>query len=81
MIELTCKVYNINKGYNEQLLERCPVLKEYMIFVDYVREYHKQNGYQNLEEAIDQAIDRCIEENVLRDFLMEHRSEIRIYQY
>jgi hypothetical protein len=76
-IELTCRVYNINKGHNEQLLDRCPVLKEYMIFVDYVREYHKQNGYQNLEEAIDQAIDRCIEENVLRDFLMEHRSEVR----
>jgi hypothetical protein len=76
-IELTCRVYNINKGNNEQLLDRCPVLKEYMIFVDYVREYHKQNGYQDLEDAIDQAIDRCIEENVLREFLREHRSEVR----
>jgi hypothetical protein len=76
-IELTCRVYNINKGHNEQLLDRCPVLKEYMIFVDYVREYHKQNGYQNLEEAIEQAINRCVEENVLRGFLKEHRSEVR----
>ena len=47
-----------------------------MIFVDYVREYHKREGYENLETAINLAINRCIEENVLKDFLSEHRSEV-----
>ncbi|MCI6242178.1 MAG: hypothetical protein MR646_02550 [Agathobacter sp.] len=75
-LELTCHIYNINNGHNAELLNRCPVLKEYMIFVDYVREYHKREGYENLETAINLAINRCIEENVLKDFLSEHRSEV-----
>jgi hypothetical protein len=75
-IELTCKVYNINFGYNDELLDKCPVLKEYMIFVDYVRENHKENDYDNLQDAIERAIDRCMEENILRDFFMKHRSEV-----
>jgi hypothetical protein len=75
-IELICKVYNINFGHNDELLDRCPVLKEYMIFVDYVRENHKENNYDNLQDAIERAIDRCMEENILREFFMEHRSEV-----
>lgn len=75
-IELTCTVYNINYGKNRELLEKCPFLKEYMIFVDYVRENHRANGYENLEHSIEMAIDRCIEEDVLREFLMEHRTEV-----
>lgn len=75
-IELTCRVYNINYGKNKELLDRCSFLKEYMTFVDYVRQNHKEAGYENLEHAIEMAIDRCIEENVLRKFLMEHRTEV-----
>ena len=75
-IELMCRVYNINEGHNQKLLEACPFLKEYMIFVDYVRVYHAEQDYENLELAINLAIDRCIMENVLRDFLKEHRSEV-----
>jgi hypothetical protein len=41
-----------------------------------VRENHKENDYENLQDAIERAIDRCIEENVLREFFMEHRSEV-----
>ena len=47
-----------------------------MIFVDYVRAYHAEQEYENLELAINLAIDRCIMENVLRNFLKEHRSEV-----
>ena len=75
-LELTCRVYNINKGRNKKLLDGCPVLKEYMIFVDYVREYHAKQDYENLEMAINLAIDRCIHDNVLQDFLIENRSEV-----
>ncbi len=75
-VELRCKVYNINYGKNKELVNKCAFLKEYMIFVEYVRTYHKQDEYENLEHAIERAIDRCVKENVLRDFLMEHRSEV-----
>lgn len=70
-IELVCRVYNINKGRNAKLLEKCPVLNEYMIFVDYVREFHAAEGYDNLETAINQAINKCIEENVLKELLKQ----------
>ena len=75
-LELTCRVYNINAGHNQELLEKCPVLREYMTFVDYVREYHDEDNGCTLETAINLAIDRCIEENILRDFLRENRSEV-----
>ena len=75
-IELVCRVYNINSGKNGELLDRCLWLKEYMLFVDYVREFHRENGYDELENAIERSIDRCIKENVLKDFLIEHRSEV-----
>ena len=75
-LELVCKVYNINYGKNKELLDKCPILKEYMIFVDYVRYYHKEQTYENLETAINRAIDRCIEEDVLADFLRENRAEV-----
>ena len=68
--------YNGEVEQPEQYEIKCPVLREYMIFIDYVREYQAEEGYENLEAAINRAIDRCIEENVLRDFLIEHRSEV-----
>lgn len=75
-LELICRVYNINHGRNGELLDKCSMLKEYMIFVEYVREYHRKEDYDHLETAINRAIDRCIEENILRDFLMKNRSEV-----
>lgn len=50
------------------------ILREYMYFVDMVRKNNEISG--NLEDAIRQAIDHCIEEDVLRDFLDEHREEV-----
>ena len=43
-LELTCRIYNINQGKNKELLDKCPVLREYMTFVDYVREYHEKEN-------------------------------------
>ena len=39
MLELVCRVYNINKGHNKELRERCKWLSDYMTFVDKVREF------------------------------------------
>lgn len=47
-----------------------------MTFVDYVRQFLRESEYGELEHAIELAIDRCIGENVLREFLMKHRTEV-----
>lgn len=75
-LELICKVYNINHGNNMEFLEKCPVLRDYMIFINYVRNYHGMDTCDSLEEAINQAIDRRIREDVLRKFLSNNRSEV-----
>lgn len=75
-LELKCTVYNINYGKNKELMSKCSFLRKYMIFVDYVREYHREYGFHGLQYAIDRAIDRCIGEDILADFFRERRSEV-----
>ena len=75
-LELTCTVYNINVGKNQALLSKCPVLRQYMFFVDYVREYLGKYPEKDLRKAINKAIDRCIRDGVLREFLIRRRGEV-----
>ena len=56
------------------MLSKCQTLREYMYFVDMVRKNNEISG--NLEDAIEKAINQCMEENVLRDFLAQHREEV-----
>ncbi len=76
MLELVCKVYNINKGKNKELLERCKWLSDYMVFVDKVREYHNDREDDKLEEDISKAIDYCISNGFLEEFFTSRRSEV-----
>ena len=76
MLELVCKVYNINKGKNKELLERCKWLSDYMVFVDKVREYHNDRDEDDLEEDINKAIDYCISNGYLEKFFTSRRSEV-----
>ena len=75
-LDLTCVVYNINAGHNQDLLKKCKFLQDYMTFVDYVRDFLAKSDYTDNTLAIEQAIDQCIEEGVLRDFLVKHRGEV-----
>ena len=74
-LELKCIVYNINKGNNVELLNRCGFLKDYMIFIDYVRHYYGDEN-MSLSDAIEHAINRCIDEDVLKEFLINRREEV-----
>ena len=76
MLELVCRVYNINAGKNKELLERCSWLANYMEFVDKVREYHNGRTESELEDDINKAIDYCIENDCLKDFFTSRRSEV-----
>ncbi|MBQ8413250.1 MAG: hypothetical protein IJX12_06570, partial [Lachnospiraceae bacterium] len=58
-LELIVTQININPGYNDQLLSSCPILGEYMTYVDRVRTYQKR---MPLSDAVEQAVDECIQE-------------------
>jgi len=73
-IEVTCQVYNISKGHNEELLKACAVLGEYSEFLETVRQ-HTKNGTDR-DMAINGAIDECISKGVLREFLSMNKSEV-----
>ena len=57
MLELVCKVYNINKGNNKSLLDSCRWLSDYMVFVDKVREYHTDHGGEEFHNDIEKAME------------------------
>ena len=74
-LECEVRMLNINYGHNKELMKKSQRLKEYAIFVDKLRKYAKEFPNQ-LELAITKAIDECIAENVLKDFLIEKKSEV-----
>lgn len=80
-LELKVQVLNINPGNNEELKAKCPVLGEYVLYVEKVRSYVRT---MPLEEAVEKAITDCISENILREFLSRQRAEVfkmSIYEY
>ena len=54
-------------------MDSCHVLYEYAVFVAKIKRYRDS---MELKEAIDLAVRECIEENILRDFLEQHRREV-----
>ena len=71
-LELTCTVYNINPGRDEDLLRRSKVLEGYTTFVETVRN-HEAEGVEN---PIEKAIDLCIDNHILEDFFRERKAEV-----
>ena len=74
-LECEAIMLNINIDKNRELLEKCRPLYEYSYFVDNV--YHYKRKYGNIELAIDKAINKCCEENILKDILIAHKSEVK----
>jgi predicted transposase/invertase (TIGR01784 family) len=73
-LELIVKVYNINKGHNDPIIRRCKTLEGYSTFIAKVREYEKK--VKAREEAMKMAVSDCIKNNILKDFLEAHASEV-----
>lgn len=72
--EWTVAMLNINKGHNEELLDKCPALKEYSELIQLIREYQKENDLFN---AVDKAVGKIISgKGVLSKLLEEHRAEV-----
>ena len=73
IFQWTATVLNINPGYNEKLLSACKPLKEYAILIETIKEYRQK--YDDKNVAIEKAIEECINCNVLKDFLLERKTE------
>ena len=80
-IELIVKTININYGYNEELMCKCKTLADYAYFVAEIR---KNLESMPLQEAVEEVVDTCIAKDILKEFLLEQKSEVvamSIYEY
>ena len=80
-LELVVLQLNINPGYNEELMESCKTLWEYVQYVERVRRHGMK---MSLEKAVKKAVDECIKEGILADFLRKNRAEVisvSIFEY
>jgi len=72
-LELVVQVYNINHGRNPEILAKSETLGSYSVFMGKVDEYKKELP---LDKAIKAAVKYCIENDILKQFLREHASEV-----
>ena len=72
--EFTAHMININAGHSAQIMERCPLLHQYSLFVAALRK--KISDGLSLGDAIEETITECIEKDILADILREHRAEV-----
>ena len=80
-LELKVTILNINPSMNEELKEKCPILKQYTQYVEQVR-YNSAN--MPLEQAVEEAIEYCVRHDILKDFLLKQRAEVvkmSIFEY
>lgn len=69
-LDVVVHVYNINSGYNQDLLNKCKTLGQYSQFVDTVRKK------RNIADCYKEAIKECIDQGILSDYLREKGSEV-----
>ena len=73
-LELIVTAYNINKGFNENIVKRSKHLYGYSTLVTTVRDYEIK-GLKSIE-AVTAAIKDCIERGILTDYLFNNASEV-----
>ena len=72
MLELVVRVININLEEHHEILEKCPVLKQYSELMAKIRKYQEDGE----AEAYTQAIKDCIEQEILKEYLERKGSEV-----
>jgi len=73
-LELNVQVYNINHGHNPEILKKCESLYGYSFFINKIREYQARG--LALEDLITPVIEYCIRNDILKDYLEAHASEV-----
>ena len=74
-LECTATMININYGHNQKLMEACRELYEYSYLIEEIRVGLRQN--LPLPDTVDRAVKNCIGNNILKSFLLRHRSEVK----
>ena len=80
-LELIVEVINITPGNNEELVNNCRTLQEYVLYIEKVRKYAADVP---IEQAVERAVDECIEEGILAEFLRQNKAEaiaMSIFEY
>lgn len=73
--EWSAIVLNVNLGHNRQLLEACPELGDYALFVDTVRKVHASGAEPR--DAISSAVDVVVSGGrALSSYFLRNRSEV-----
>ena len=72
-IEVIVHMININAGHSVSILEKCPVLREYMWLIDFIRDNAPEYG---IETAVNQSLAEMPERFMIRDFLAAHKAEV-----
>ena len=73
-VEVRVHMYNIRPQYKSNLLTNCRVLSEYSWLVEEIRKNcEKMDG----ETAVDKAIKEMPEDFEIKEFLVEHQSEVK----
>lgn len=73
-LECAATMFNINRGHNQELMEKCRRLWEYSEFIAEVND-NLAKGY-SLKRAITTAMSNCIERGVLADILLVNKAEV-----
>jgi hypothetical protein len=73
-IEVNAIVYNINKGFNNEIISKSPTLSGYVELVYRVKQ-NKKDGL-NLTKAVTKAVRDCIKDGILSDYLKNVGSEV-----
>jgi predicted transposase/invertase (TIGR01784 family) len=74
-LELKVQVRNINKGHSVEIVDQSPLLRDYVAFVEEVREINREDG-MTTERAMERAIENCIKKGILINFLNQHKAEV-----
>jgi predicted transposase/invertase (TIGR01784 family) len=74
LLELTVRVYNINRGRNKEILQKSKSLGDYAEFIGRVKE-NRAKGLA-LAEAIKEAVRYCIDNGIMKEYLESNASEV-----
>ncbi len=73
-VQFTAHMININAGHNTGIMNRCPLLYEYAVFIAEIRS-NLAEGLA-LKDAINTATTACIRRDILSDILRANRAEV-----
>ena len=66
---------NISIGNNAELIEKCRLLHDYVVFIGLIRDYVSHEN--DINTAVTLAINHAISHNILKEVLSVHTAEVR----